>query len=386
MLVNNSSKQVAAIAQLLRTVVDEIIIGIDSKCDPDSMKILKRYSDVCFRIELSHDFANSSWLIHQAKNEWVLILDGDEVPSVNFIERLRHLHRIDSSITHAYFNRRWIWPDIDTYLTSEPWRDDPQLRLVRRDARIFNWPNGLHEEIDVDGIGIFLPEIFYHIDLVNNSLVKREEKVRRYNSSNQNKHPGFKGTTSEIFYLPETQRPIPLVSLLPDDDRANILKVVQGELTTKKITQFLHNWIRNDFDLLSQHEIISRGTQENLRQCSLEFMSPPTAAIWGVPIRVFVKVTNTSNWIFQPHRHNGGIAIGWSLSSSTDPFLVLETGRSGLQVPLSPGESALLPCYVNVPDGVNEALIHFSLVEEFREWFPELVSLTIQAGNDLFDA
>jgi hypothetical protein len=145
MLVRNPPNQVAAIAELFRQVASEIIICVDSRVEQELLQPLIDISDVLNRVEIDTSFANSSWLIGLANREWILIVDGDEVPSAALLERLRRLDELSTEVTFGYVGMKWLWPTTNEYLVEEPWRDDPQLRLIRRSARILNWPAGLHE-------------------------------------------------------------------------------------------------------------------------------------------------------------------------------------------------------------------------------------------------
>ena len=78
--------------------------------------------------------------------------------------------------------------------------------------------------------------------------------------------------------------------------------------------------------------------------------------------------------------------MGWTVVDVLNPSEIIHTGRGQLVMPLVPGESILCPCYVTVPAGFEAVSVRFSLVEEFHEWFPEVISFELQAGEELFDS
>lgn len=385
MLTRDQPKQVAAIIALFKDVADEIIVGIDSCVDAGTLDPIIQSASRAFRMRIDGNFANSSWLIRQANHEWVFFIDGDEVPSFDLLLRLRNLHQIDSQITHAYVGMRWLWPDKLHYLESEPWRDDPQLRLVRRSARIYNWPTGIHEAPRVDGKAVFFPEFLYHLDLCLNDVSTRSAKIARYDKDSTENFAAFSTSISQAFYLPEGRSNALRTALVPKADTTNILKILDSKAISAKKTSLFRRKTQ-ELELYTEQEIKGVARQDEKRKCTLRFVSAPEKAIWEIPIRISIEVTNNSNWIFQPHRDGGGIAVGWTIVDVLNPSEIIHTGRGQLVMPLAPGESILCPCYVTVPSGIKTVSVRFSLVEEFHEWFPEVISLVLQAGEELFDS
>jgi hypothetical protein len=385
MLTRDPPKQVAAIIALFKDIADEIIVGIDSRLDTKTLDPIVQGASRAFRIKIDGNFANSSWLIRQAKHEWVFFIDGDEVPSFDLLLRLRNLHQIDSQITHAYVGMRWLWPDKFHYLESEPWRDDPQLRLIRRSARIYNWPTGIHEAPRVDGKAVFLPEFVYHLDLCLNNVSTRLGKIERYDKDSKENFIGFSTSISKVFYLPEGRRDSLRTALVPTADTQNIFKILESQTISSKKTSLFRSKTQ-ELELYTEHEIKGPARQDEQRRSTLRIVSAPEKAIWEIPIRISIEVTNTSNWTFQPHRDDGGIAVGWTVVDVLNPSEIIHTGRGQLVMPLVPGESILCPCYVTVPAGFEAVSVRFSLVEEFHEWFPEVISFELQAGEELFDS
>lgn len=385
MLTRDQPQQVAAIIALFKDIADEIIVGIDSRLETKSLDPIVQGASRAFRIKIDGNFANSSWLIRQANHEWVFFIDGDEVPSFDLLLRLRNLRQIDSQITHAYVGMRWLWPDKFHYLESEPWRDDPQLRLVRRSARIYNWPTGIHEAPRVDGKAVFFPEFLYHLDLCLNDVSTRTAKIERYDKDSKGNFVGFSTSISQTFYLPEGRSKALRTQLVPKADTINILKILDSKTISAKKTPLFRRRTKK-LELRTEQEIKGAERQDEHRGCTLRIVSSPERALWDIPIRISIEVINTSNWTFQPHRDDGGIAVGWTVVDVLNPTKIIHTGRGQLVMPLVPGESILCPCYVTVPAGFEAVSVRFSLVEEFHEWFPEAISFVLKAGEELFDS
>ena len=382
MLVRNPPTQVAAIAGLFREVADEVIICVDSRVDQQLLQPVIEVSDVLTRVEIDTSYANSSWLVKLASREWVLIVDGDEVPSTALLERLKHLDEISDEVMFAYVGMKWLWPTTDKYLVEEPWRDDPQLRLIRRNARIMNWPAGLHEAPHIDGKGVFLPEALFHLDLAMNRYELRLEKVKRYDSGPTTPHPGFAKSTSNSYYLPEDRHGALITRDVNFDDKEMIDLVVMASKMEPSKTQV-------DIPITSITSIRDAKSSELEVQSQyrslLEFVDPPSTALVGATIRISIKLTNLSSWTWQPHRSDGGIGIGWSIETSDENIEMGASGRALLVSPLRPQQSVLIPCYVNVPETNSDVIIGFRLVEEFNRWFDEEISISVKPRWSAYD-
>jgi len=378
MLVRNPPEQVAAIARLFGNIADEVIICVDSRVEIDLLSPLVEVSDRLIRVMIDTPYANSSWIVKLAQREWVLIVDGDEVPSRDLLVRLSRLHELSSEVMYAYVGMKWLWPSTSSYLVEEPWRDDPQLRLVRRHARILNWPTGLHEAPKVDGKGVFLPECLYHLDLACNSLEARTEKVQRYNKGDAQPLPGFSTAINDSYYLPEDRGEKLKVCEIPSQDKELVEQVVSAKrIVTNQYPEIPATTISSIRDV--EDAWISN---ETLYSCLMEFIDPPSSALVGMPIRISIRVMNSGSWLWQPHRPDGGIAIGWEISSGNSQAT---EGRAALVAPLWPNQSVLIPRSVKIPITHEVVTITFRLVDEFRQWFEQSLTLNLQPRHENYD-
>ena len=371
MLVNNPAHQVAAIAGLFRSYVDEIVIGVDHRVDPQTLEPIVHVADRCIRVKIDTNYANSSWLIKRANHEWVVVIDGDEVPSQSLLEFLPSLPSFDGRITHAFIQRRWVWPDINTYIANDPWRDDPQLRIIKRDSRILNWPTKIHESPIVDGPGVHLPQSIYHLDLVVNELEERRHKVELYERYSVEKHPLIGVSINRAYYLPEDLERSRKLNTSDDADTRNMQKVITEALQEHGSQSIEPVEIVTASELVTDvHRV---GFPINEHECQLRIIEPPEIYRANQPTRVSVVVTNTGNWPYQPYQGNKGIAIGWHLLDENGTVVVRDAGRSSLTIVLKPGETIVLPCEIEIPIKLKNFRISFDLVEEGYAWFDKSV-------------
>lgn len=127
---------VSAVLEDLRAVVDEIIVAADARVGARDLGHYALVADRVLRYE--HFGANRHWpwLTAQASADWLLLLDGDELPSRSFVEMLPELVA-DRRIDQYSMPIHWPWPNAATRLAEEPWQSDHRIRLIRNNGRTF---------------------------------------------------------------------------------------------------------------------------------------------------------------------------------------------------------------------------------------------------------
>ena len=379
MLVNNPAHQVAAIARMFKNHVDEILIGIDHRVDVKTLGPILEVADRCLRIEFDTGYANSSWLIKRACHEWVIAIDGDEVPSQALLHRLSSISNLNGRATHAYVQRRWVWPTSGQYIVQDPWRDDPQLRIVKRDARILNWPTSIHESPKVDGPGVHLPESIYHLDLLINSAEVREQKVDLYETYSTRKHPGLEVSINRAYYLPEHLSMEPVLKVIDTNDLEGTQHVINTGLLE------ISTSYESEIETVTTSELTTDASRVGYsiteHECSLQVLEVPTHFPTQSPTRVSILVTNTGSWPYQPYKGDGGVAVGWHIRSRDGEVFVQDAGRSPLNIVLEPLESVVLQCEIVIPNNFHQFVITFDLVEEGYAWFNKPVEIVCSVSE-----
>jgi hypothetical protein len=373
MLVNNPAHQVAAIAGIFKNYVDEILIGVDHRVDVKTLGPILEVADRCLRVQFDTGYANSGWLIKRAHHEWVIVVDGDEVPSQALLRRLKSIPTLNGRATHAYVQRRWVWPTSNQYIVQDPWRDDPQLRIVKRDARILNWPTSIHESPKVDGTGVHIPESLYHLDLLANAVEAREQKVETYETYSTRKHPGLDVSINRAYYLPEHLPMQPPLKAIDTIDLVNVQHVLNTALLETSSSYVSDIEVVTTSDLATDASSVGYSVTEY--ECSLQVLEVPTQFSTHIPTRVSIVVTNTGSWPYQPYRGDGGVAVGWHIHSQDGNVFVQDAGRSPLTIILEPQESVVLQCEIVIPNNLHQFAVKFDLVEEGYAWFNKSVEI-----------
>lgn len=225
---DRSPHHVAQVLAPLRGVADEIVVILDHRVPIDDLAALDDVADVVVRTEYEAPLeANLAWMHEQCNSDWVMRLDGDELPSAALIRRLATDGWADD-VTHVFVNRRWIWGDDATMLDEHPWWQDPQLRLVRNDPGLVGFAPIPHEVAEVGGFGRLLDEPIYHLDLVVADETQRRAKAARYERA----RPGLRtedGRPQNLgFYVPEAARTTPATTAVPGEDAAAVAAAIES--------------------------------------------------------------------------------------------------------------------------------------------------------------
>ena len=333
--------RVAALLGLLRPVADEVVVAVDDRVDPDTLGPLHAVADrvlgFTFRPPVDRPRA---WLAAQCTGEWLLTIDGDEVPSPAFVEALPSLLAADD-VQQYQLPRRWLHPSADRWLAELPWWPDYQLRLARNDATLVV-RGGTHA-----GIAPVLPSRhldlpLYHLDLLLRSEADRAAKAARYEAERPGHLAFGGGLLNETLYLPERLGEGLATEPVPDEDRA---------------------WI----DLLLRAQ---DPPPEDFYRVGLELFDTDRRIVPGETRPLYVRV------------HNRGTAI-WPWGLEQDPEIRVSyhwlTGagavvepeglRSPLPCRLGPGESTIVPTWVEAPKEPGEYVLELDLVHEHVRWF-----------------
>ncbi len=159
MIVKNEAHCIAECLESVRAIADEIVVG-DTGSDDDTIAIARGYGARVLNVEWRNDFAYArNCVLNEAKGDWLLTLDADEVLDHNGAVRIRAI--VDSNeegvdgveVTLANYcdePRSWRWTPCA--------RDDPYARgyagyvavgLVRlyRNGRGIEYREAVHENL-----------------------------------------------------------------------------------------------------------------------------------------------------------------------------------------------------------------------------------------------
>ena len=160
MIVKNEGAHMARCLSSLKPVVDEIIV-VDTGSTDETKMLAEVFGAKVFDYAWADDFAAArNYSLAQAKGDWILVMDADEIISTKDHGRLRELIKTSQSrkvafsmMTRNYMNRNstddWVAND-GVYGEEEKstgWVPSQKVRLFPNDSQIrFEYP--VHEIVD----------------------------------------------------------------------------------------------------------------------------------------------------------------------------------------------------------------------------------------------
>ena len=375
----------AALLATLRPLADEILVAVDDRSDPGARGDLEAVADRLLLYPfLEPQDRPLPWLLHEARSDWVLLVDDDEVPSLALLGALPALCA-DESVVHVSFPRRWLFPDPSTYLDDSPWVPDYALRLVRNDPRLVRFTDDFHRTLLADGPGRFAAAPLWHADAILRTREERLEKARRYERTRPGLRIGGRALNF-AFYVPELRAEPPLASV-PADERAHLERVLAAGPQPGPPRARVERAAREDVD--RRWPVKDAASQDG----SLEPLERPERLFADEARAVDALVRNTGRaaWPWGP---DGAPAVRassrWRDAAGRElPELEIHTP---LPAPLPPGEEQLVPVHVRAPAAAGGYRLAVGLVHEHErrldveaEWAVEVVRqprLAVVGGDD----
>ena len=210
MLTADPPARIAAILEPVRALADEVVIAADSRVSADTLAAYAALADAVHAVEFLTVERHVPWLHAQCAGDWILRLDGDEVPSAALAARLPELMASRTVATYA-IARAWCFPDAGHVLDESPWSTDFQTRLVRNGAQ--------------SASRAYVAEPIYHIDLLASDEQERRAKAIRNEVVRPHVVAAGGGRLGEAFYLPEL-RPDLRTRELPPADAAVVARAL----------------------------------------------------------------------------------------------------------------------------------------------------------------
>lgn len=182
-IVQDNERTIAPVLDQLTSLTDEVVV-VDGGSSDRTPEIAKTYEKVrFFERAFENDFAaQRNYAIEQAKGDWILSMDSDELLGPQFERWLRLWVKVP--FVQCYrFPRYWIvkqGSDI-YYCVSKIHYPDYQIRLFRN-RPVARYTRQVHESITKKARGLtykIKSAHIFHYCLYDNQE-KRESKVERY--------------------------------------------------------------------------------------------------------------------------------------------------------------------------------------------------------------
>jgi inositol phosphorylceramide mannosyltransferase catalytic subunit len=358
-------RRLAAALEPLRPYADEIVIAADSRVDAETLAGYGSLADRLLRIDFRESERHLSWLYAQCSGDWILRLDGDEVPSQGFIRRLPEM-LASRRVQQFWASVAWLYPDAERFLAGPPWSDFT-IRLVRNDGTL-RARGRQHLHLDPVTPCEYVEEPFYHLDLLACDEEERRDKAIRYEVSRPHLLAPGGGRINEAFYLPELRDSLELRAV-PDEDRASIAAAFDAQKVLSSATTPTPDVplvLLEEMDRLWEGRTVGGGAY----RAKLEPHEPSSTLAPSEQRHVFFLVSNegTERW---PARLDADppIRLSYRWLHTDGSVHTAEGPRSPFSRVVNPGERILTPLHVDAPPDAGAYLLEVDIVHEDVRWF-----------------
>ncbi len=374
LLTREPAARVAALLEPLRALADEVVLAADDRIDEATLAGYAALADRLFTVEYVLYERHLAWLHAQCSGDWILRLDGDEVPSAALVRRLPEL-LARRDIEQYSIRRAWLHGDLRTVLDELPWSTDHNNRLVRSRSTRFDGHQHAHAE-PVTPME-FVAEPVYHLELLLASEQQRRAKAIRYEVAQPHLRPAGGGRFNEAFYLPELRESL-RTRPVDAQDAALLARVHAADepVATAPLDGVPHvslreldaTWPGRRIDRAGCHACI-RAPDERITLAA------------GALRPLFVEVTNdgSEHW-------PGGlderplIRISYHWLRRDGRRHASDAIRTPFPRPVSPGDRVVVPVQVQAPDTPGRYILAIDLVHEDVHWFGNELRIAVDVS------
>jgi hypothetical protein len=292
-LANSPGPFLRAALAPLREIADEVLIAIGGTVSEEDLGCYGEIADRIFSIEFDFLERHLAWLHAQCRGDWILRLDGDEIPSSAMLAEVLAAIE-DHRVSSVGFARRHPFPTVEHYLVQEPWYPDFQVRLVRNDGSL-RFSGQLHTAAERTLPARMVEAPLYHLPFLLGGAEERMARAERY----ERIRPGL--VLPAGLPLARAMRPESLSGLAtaptPADDRQQIEAALsasgpgRGSLAATPVSL-------RDMDAFWAGRVLP----ESAYQASIELIGTPVPFSPGERRPVYFRVRNggSEEWGWDP--------------------------------------------------------------------------------------
>ncbi|HEY3866373.1 MAG TPA: glycosyltransferase [Solirubrobacteraceae bacterium] len=368
--------RIATILEPLREHASEIVIAADSRVDAETLAAYASLADRIFRIEFRMVERHLGWLYAQCSGDWILGIDGDEVPSQAFIRRLPDL-LASREAQQFWISVAWLFPDANRMLASMPWSQGFINRLVRNDGTLrVRGLQHLHSEpvTPCEYVG----EPFYHLELLIANEESRRDKAVRYEVSRPYLRAPGGGRINEAFYLPELRDSLELLPV-PEEDKEMITRALDrsSQPSPQAPIENVEFISLKEMDRHWEGRAVSEGTyRAKIKPFASNLSLAP--AEQG---QIFVYVVNEGTERWPGHLEEAPrIRLSHRWLDADGKVYSAEGPRSPFSRAVDPHERILTPLSVDAPTIAGDYTLEVDVVHEDVRWFDCACRVPVHVG------
>lgn len=362
----------------LRSVADEIVVAADARVGDDDLDYYAAAADVLLRVQFESAWRHLAWLHAQCEGDWVLLIDGDEVPSAALVEQLPSLVQ-SRSVTQYLLPRRWLYPGVGEWLDELPWWPDYQVRLVRNDG-LLRFPGVIHTHAEPTRPARYLEEPLYHLDLLLTSAADRRAKAEAQRQIRPGLTAPGGGELNHSFYLPEEHARAPRTRVPAADrellERALAAVTEPPEPREQRAAGATPDVVRTEeMDRLWA----GRAVPEDAYRAEISPLERDRRMRAGERRPMHMRVTNrgTTIWPWDPD-FGPAIKLSYHVRDSRGTTVITDGPRALFPCVVEPDDEVVVPLDVVAPIRPGSYTLEVDVVHEGVRWFGAACDVPIE--------
>ncbi len=358
---------VRALLELMRPVVDEVVLGVDVRAAERILAACGDLVDHAYSYEYETTVEQySAWMYERCAGDWILRLDDDEAPSAALLAALPELAR-DRRRSQLLLPMRDLFPTRQSYIVSHPWHPDYHGRLIRNLPGLWSFAGTPHREIEVLGERRRVPEApLYHLHFAAPDTDERLAAARQ--------REGFApGIMTEAFpvnavSLPEYWSDL-RTAAVPEEDRTTIEAVADPAPVTRGVASPPAPTPIPGDD--AKRLLLNRTVGPGAYAAEIEISADRHHLLAGTIAHIEAHVRNLGDEHWPPaHETQPLIRLAYRLLAADGTTVVDPEGlRTPFEHRVLPGERAVAMLAVQVPEAPGEYVLEVDVVHELVRWF-----------------
>ncbi len=358
---------VRALIELMRPVVDEVVLGVDARA---AERILAACGDLVDQT-YSYEYVTTveqyvAWMYERCAGDWILRLDDDEAPSAALLTALPELAR-DRRRSQLLLPMRDLFPTRESYIVSHPWHPDYHGRLIRNLPGLWSFAGTPHREIEVLGERRRVPEApLYHLHFAEPDTGARLAAARR----RERIAPGIMTEAFPVnaVSLPEYWSDL-RTAAVPPEDRPAIEAVAEPAAVTSRAEPAPAAVAIPAEE--AERLLLNRTVRPDAYAAEIEILPDRRHLLAGTIAHLEVHVRNLGGEHWPPaHDPEPLIRLAYRLLAADGTAVVDPEGlRTPFEQRVRPGERAVAMLAVEVPEEPGEYVLEVDVVHELVRWF-----------------
>ena len=355
--------EAGAFLRAWRPLVDEIVLAVDAAAPAATLAVGRALADGATVVPAGTPPEQLlGWLMARCAGDWILRMDGDELPSEALAAALPG-GAADRARTHHLLPCRWVAGDGAHAVGSAPWVADVRPRLVRNVRGLWRLSGRLGSEVEVAGAHAILDAPFLRLTAVLDDAAQRRARAAR--------EAALGATAAAALLVPEDHADLVLDALPAADARRVAAHLAIARAPARPVVSAApplaaEVTVAELLAGLDEQPAPAAGAQA----AAVRIVGPLAPLQAGASSVVEVEVRNLGAAAWSAgDRGWPQVRVGHRWYGEDGAELAFATPRTFLTERVEPGRATRLLVALQAPQRAGRLTVAVDLVDEHVRWF-----------------